>query len=96
MFILINCYEREISLIGKYDTIDKARIAMHMDVILAMNETNLSADWIDEVRDAVNGQQFNDNFCYEDDEMAILSYGAWANFHEDYYDWKIFEILEDG
>ena len=92
MFIVINCYERGISLIGKYDTIDKARIAMHKDVILAMNEQNLSADWIDEVRDTVNGQQFNDDFYYEDDEMAILSDGAWANFREEYYDWKIFKI----
>ena len=92
MFILVHCYEREISLMGKYDTIDKARIAMHMDVILAMNETDRDESWIGEVRDAVNGQQFNDNFSYQDDEMGIYASSAWANFHDDHYDWEIFEI----
>ena len=92
MFVLIHCYERDITLMGTYDTISQARIAMHLDVLLAMDEANRSDDWIAEVRDVVNGQQFNDDFYYEDDEMAILSDGAWANFHEEYYDWKIFKI----
>ena len=92
MFIVINCYEREIILIGKYDTIDKARIAMHTDIILAMNEVDCDESWIGEIRDTVNGQQFNNTFCYEDDEMAILSDCAWANFREDHYDWQIFKI----
>lgn len=92
MFILVHCYERDIMLMGKYDSIDEARIAMHQDVILAMDETNRSDDWIAEVRDAVNGQQFNDDFHYDDGEMGIDAYGAWANFHNDNYDWHIFEI----
>ena len=92
MFILVHCYEREITLMGTYETIAEARIDMHLDVLLAMDEANRSDDWIAEVRDAVNGQQFNDNFSYEDGEMGIYSDSAWANFREKYYDWKIFEI----
>jgi hypothetical protein len=84
------------TLMGKYDTIDKARIAMHMDIILAMNETNRDESWIGEVRNAVNGQQFNDNFSYDKDDhsdaMGIYASSAWANFHDDHYDWEIFEI----
>ena len=92
MFIVMHCYERDMMMIGKYDTIDKARIAMHKDVILVMDETSRSVDWIEEVRDAVNGQQFNDNFHYHNDEMGISANDAWANFHGDNYDWEIFEI----
>lgn len=92
MFIVICCYEREIYLVKKCETIDQARIAMYLDVLLAMDETNRDEDWIAEVRDAVNGQQFNDDFCYNNSEMYIDANSAWANFHEDNYDWKIFEI----
>ena len=57
-----------------------------------MNEMNRNDDWIAEVQDAVHRQEFNDDFYYEDGEMGIDSYSAWANFHEDNFDWKIFEI----
>lgn len=93
MFVLINCADRELICIGKYDTIDEARIDMHRDIILAMNETNCDSDWIDEVRDVVNGQQFNDSFYYHDEEMEIDGWSAWGNLHGEYhFDWKIFEI----
>ena len=98
MFIVMHLFQREMMMIGKYDTIDKARIAMHKDVILVMEETSQSVDWIEEVRNIVNGQQFNDDFNYYDDfdyydnEMGINSKSAWANLRGNNYDWEIFEI----
>lgn len=95
MFILVHCYERELHFIGKYETIEAARLAMYADLIVAMEEKDLDHEWIKDIRKELVGMEVFDNVSFEDgSDIGVYADGAWANFREEHYDWKIFNLEE--
>lgn len=95
MFILISCYEREMTLMGTYNSLPDARVAMHEDII-AVVKSKLNEQCANIVRQMLKGMQFEDNFSYTDGyDLGVYSNSAWATLSDEHFDWRIFEIGEE-
>ena len=92
MFVLINCYEREMILMGTYSSIVEARVAMHEDIIDVIG-SKLNDQCANIVKHVLIDMQFEDNFSYEDRySLGVYSNSAWANLSDEHFDWRIFEV----